>query len=278
MGSKTAARARRRAPACRSCPARDEPLGPDAPDAVIAATARTDRLSACWSRPSPAAAARACASSRGPTSSPAPMRAARSEASTAVRRPGVYVERRLERPRHVEVQVLGDHARHGGALRRARVLDAAAAPEGYRGVAVAGGVASAARGARAAAAAVARRRRLHQRRHGRVPARRGRPVLLPRDEHAAAGRASGDRDGDRHRPGALADPHRARRAARPRPRRAARPRVATPSSAASTPRIPTPASALAGTHHEPAGRRTGPGSATTAASTRAARSRCSTTR
>ena len=58
--------------------------------------------------------------------------------------------------------------------------------------------------------------RLHQRRHDRVPARRGRPVLLPRDEHAAAGRASDHRDGDRRRPGALADSHRPRRAARPR--------------------------------------------------------------
>ena len=37
--------------------------------------------------------------------------------------------------------------------------------------------------------------RLHQRRHHRVPARRGRLVLLPRDEHAAAGRASRHRDG-----------------------------------------------------------------------------------
>ena len=41
-------------------------------------------------------------------------------------------------------------------------------------------------------------------------------VLLPRDEHAAAGRASDHRDGDRHRSGAVADPDRPRRAARPR--------------------------------------------------------------
>ncbi len=65
------------------------------------------------------------------------------------------------------------------------------------------------------AARVAALGRLHQRRHDRVPARRARRVLLPRDEHAAAGRASGDRDGDRRRPRALAAAHRAGRAARP---------------------------------------------------------------
>ena len=42
--------------------------------------------------------------------------------------------------------------------------------------------------------------RLHRRRHGRVPRRRGRPVLLPRDEHPAAGRAPGHRVHDRPRP------------------------------------------------------------------------------
>ena len=39
------------------------------------------------------------------------------------------------------------------------------------------------------------RRRLHLLRHGRVPARARRVVLLPRDEHAPAGRASRDRGG-----------------------------------------------------------------------------------
>ena len=48
----------------------------------------------------------------------------------------------------------------------------------------------------AAAIAAATGRRVSQRRHLRVPARRQRrhrAVLLPRDEHAAAGRAPGDR-------------------------------------------------------------------------------------
>ena len=39
-------------------------------------------------------------------------------------------------------------------------------------------------------------------------------LLLHRDEHPHPGRAPGDRDGHRHRPGPRADPHRRRRAAR----------------------------------------------------------------
>jgi acetyl-CoA carboxylase biotin carboxylase subunit len=42
------------------------------------------------------------------------VRAARSEAATAFGDPAVYIERRIERPRHVEVQLLGDH--HGTVL------------------------------------------------------------------------------------------------------------------------------------------------------------------
>ena len=88
--------------------------------------------------------------------------------------------------------------RHRRAVRRARVLDPAPPPEGDRGEPVAG------RHARSCAAGMTARRRrggrggrLHQRRHDRVPARRRRLVLLPRDEHAAAGRAPDHRDGDR---------------------------------------------------------------------------------
>ena len=67
-------------------------------------------------------------------------------------------------------------------------------------------------------------------------------VLLPRDEHAAAGRASDHRDGDRRRPGAVADPDRARRAAHARSRIAADAAWRMRSSAASTRRIPRTAS------------------------------------
>ena len=64
--------------------------------------------------------------------------------------------------------------------------------------------------------------------------------LFPRDEHARAGRAPGDRDGHRPRPRRAADPRRRRREARP-PRHARRgASAATRSSAASTPRTRRP--------------------------------------
>ena len=67
------------------------------------------------------------------------------------------------------------------------------------------------------------RRRLHLLRHRRVPAVARRVLLLPRDEHAAAGRAPRDRGGLGRRPGGGDDPHRPRRSAAVRSRRASRP-------------------------------------------------------
>ena len=51
------------------------------------------------------------------------------------------------------------------------------------------------------------------RRHGGVRRRPGPQLLFPRNEHAAAGRAPGDRAGHRHRPGGADDPGRGRREA-----------------------------------------------------------------
>ena len=84
----------------------------------------------------------------------------------------------------------------------------------------------------------AARPRLPQRRHARVPLP-GRPVRLHRDEHAAAGRAPGDRDGR------AASTWCASRSASPPATRSAtaRPTSASPatrSSAASTPRTRSP--------------------------------------
>ncbi len=54
-------------------------------------------------------------------------------------------------------------------------------------------------------------------RHGRVRRRARTEFLFPRDEHAAAGRAPGHRDGHRPRPGRADDPGRRRREAALRP-------------------------------------------------------------
>ena len=222
MGSKTAARdaaiARRRAGrarhrASRSTTRRATP--------TIARGGRRDRLSAAGQGGGRRRRQGHARRSTTPTTCSAAVATARSEAGSAF-----GDTRRLPRAADRAAAAHRDPAarrspRHRRAVRRARVLDPAAPSEGGRGVAVARG--DAGRCARRMAARRGRRRargRLHQRRHDRVPARRGRLVLLPRDEHAAAGRASGHRDGDRHRPGAVADPDRARRAARRSIRRA----------------------------------------------------------
>ena len=111
--------------------------------------------------------------------------------------------------------------------------------EGRRGKPVAGADAGRARAHGRSRRRRGAGRRLSQRRHDRVPARgrgRRRALLFPRDEHAAAGRASGDGSGHRRRSGAGAAGGGRRRAAALDPGRARR-SAATPSSAASTPRI-----------------------------------------
>ena len=107
--------------------------------------------------------------------------------------------------------------------RRARLLDPAPPSEADRGVARAAGRRRAAREDRQDRRRRRQGRRLPLGRHDRGPAP-GRRVLLPRDEHARAGRALRDRGGLRHRHRARADPDRRRGDAVDHPGRGRAPR------------------------------------------------------
>ena len=106
---------------------------------------------------------------------------------------------------------------------RARLLRAAPPSEGDRGEPGTGGGPRAARADRPDRHRGGPRGRLPLGGHDRGPAGRRR-VLLPRDEHARAGRALRDRDGHRDRHRARAAQDRGRRAARLRPGRRGDPR------------------------------------------------------
>ena len=155
----------------------------------------------CSSRRRPAAAAAACAS-------PATTSACRPASRPPARRPrtafkdgSVYLEKYIEQPRHVEVQILGRPPRQRRPPLGARLLAAAAPPEAGRGIA---GPEPAARGPRGdlrGRRAAGQGGRLLQRRHLRVPRRQGQQLLLHRGQRPHPGRAPGHRAGHRHRPG-----------------------------------------------------------------------------
>ena len=178
-------------PACRPCPAISTSIA-DRRDAPSRSPARSATRSC--SRRRPAAAARACASpvtTRELREGFARRRSSEARASFGDDR--IFIEKYIEEPRHIEIQVLGRRARQHRASGRARMLDPAPPSEGDRGGAEPvyrpgdprrdGGA-----GRRAGA-----RGRLPLGRHGRVHRRPPAQFLFPRNEHAAAGRASGDR-------------------------------------------------------------------------------------
>src|SRR5262245_5915639 len=113
MGSKTAARQAAMQAGVPVVPGTEEPLGLDVPDATIAGIA--DRIG--YPIMIKAVAGGGGKGMRLVTTGAelaGAIRAARSEAHTAFGDPAIYLERRIHRPRHIEIQLLGDH--HGIVL------------------------------------------------------------------------------------------------------------------------------------------------------------------
>ena len=113
MGSKTAARRAAIAAGVPVVPGTEDPFGPDAPEAAMAGAA---------ARVGYPLLVKAVAGGGGkgmravalPADLSSAIRAARSEAGAAFGDAAIYLERRLARPRHIEVQLLGDL--HGTVL------------------------------------------------------------------------------------------------------------------------------------------------------------------
>jgi acetyl-CoA carboxylase biotin carboxylase subunit len=113
MGSKTAARQAAMEAGVPVVPGTEDPLGVEVPDATIAGIA--DRIGY-------PIMVKAVAGGGGKGMRLVPhagelssaIRAARSEAQAAFGDPAIYLERRIVRPRHIEIQLLGDH--HGSVL------------------------------------------------------------------------------------------------------------------------------------------------------------------
>ena len=128
------------------------------------------------------------------------MSQAASEAARGVRRRHRLHGKISRRPAPHRVPGVRRRRRRGDPPRRARLLAAAPPPEGARGSALAGDHQEGAPAHGRDRPHGDERDGLPRRRHHRVPLRERR-ILLHRDEHPAAGRASGDRDDQRHRPG-----------------------------------------------------------------------------
>ena len=210
MGDKARARRAMKKAGVPVLPGSDGPVESEEKGAEGRAGARLSRSS---SRRSPAAAAAACASSVRRRSSGKALKTAQREAEAAFGVGDVYLEKYVESPRHIEIQVLGDH--HGNVVhlgerecsiqrRHQKLIEeapSAALTEKQRRKLGQHGRRRRPRGA------------VHERRDVRVPHGPGGQLLLPRGQHAPPGRAPGHGVHHRHRHRQGADPDRGGRAA-----------------------------------------------------------------
>jgi acetyl-CoA carboxylase biotin carboxylase subunit len=113
MGSKTAARAAAIGAGVPVVPGTETPLPAEASDAEVARVAASIGYPLLVKAVS-GGGGKGMRTVSDPADLSAALRAARSEAGTAFGDSAVYIERRLARPRHIEVQLLGDH--HGTVL------------------------------------------------------------------------------------------------------------------------------------------------------------------
>jgi acetyl-CoA carboxylase biotin carboxylase subunit len=107
MGSKTAARAAASRAGVPVVPGTDDPLPPDMSEADVARVASSIGYPLLVKAVS-GGGGKGMRTVTDPADLTSAVRAARSEADTAFGDAAVYIERRLTRPRHVEVQLLGD--------------------------------------------------------------------------------------------------------------------------------------------------------------------------
>jgi acetyl-CoA carboxylase biotin carboxylase subunit len=113
MGSKTAARRAARAAGVTVVPGTDEPLGAEVSDSTIVTRAQ-DVGFPVMVKAVAGGGGKGMRVVRDAADLPSAVRAARSEAGAAFGDSAIYLERRLGRPRHIEVQLLADH--HGAVL------------------------------------------------------------------------------------------------------------------------------------------------------------------
>ena len=113
LGSKTTARRLAAAAGVPVVPGTEEPFGPGATGADVAEAAARIGFPLLVKAVA-GGGGRGMRVVTSPGDLAGAFRAARSEAGTAFGDSAIYVERRLDRPRHVEVQILADH--HGAVL------------------------------------------------------------------------------------------------------------------------------------------------------------------